>query len=36
MPILKHPDFAEEKEWRLIYLPKDEDPSASNRKFLVR
>jgi hypothetical protein len=36
MPILKHPDFAEEKEWRLIYLPKDEDPSASNRKFFVR
>jgi Protein of unknown function (DUF2971) len=36
MPILKHPDFAEEKEWRLIYLPKDEDPSASRRKFFVR
>jgi hypothetical protein len=36
MPMLKHPDFAEEKEWRLIYLPKDEDPSASKRKFYVR
>jgi Protein of unknown function (DUF2971) len=36
MPIMKHPDFGEEKEWRLIYLPKDEDPSASKRKFFVR
>lgn len=36
MPILKHPDFAEEKEWRLIYLPKDEDPTASKRNFYVR
>jgi hypothetical protein len=36
MPILKHPDFAEEKKWRLIYLPADEDPSASKRKFFVR
>jgi hypothetical protein len=34
--MMKHPDFDEEKEWRLIYLPKDEDPSASKRKFFVR
>ena len=36
MPILKHPNFVDEKEWRLIYLPKDEDPAASKRKFCVR
>jgi hypothetical protein len=27
--------FDEEKEWRLIYLPKDEDPSASRHKFAI-
>jgi hypothetical protein len=36
MPILKHAAFAEEKEWRFIYLPEDEDPTASTRKFYVR
>jgi hypothetical protein len=36
VPILKHPNFAEEREWRLIYLPRDEDPTASMRKFFVR
>ena len=36
MPILKNPAFGEEKEWRFIYLPEDEDPTVSTRKFYVR
>jgi len=36
MPAMKNAAFEEENEWRVIYLPEDEDPKTSRRKFYVR
>lgn len=36
MPVLKHKAFAEEHEWRFIFLPEDQDPTSSGIKFQVR
>src|ERR1700730_12725949 len=35
MPAMKNTAFEEEKEWRVIYLPEDENPKTSRRKFYV-
>jgi hypothetical protein len=36
MPVLKHKAFEEEREWRFIFLPENQDPSTSTMKFHVR
>ena len=36
MPVLKHTAFSEEREWRFIYLPENQDPTASKMRFHIR
>jgi hypothetical protein len=36
MPVLKHKAFEEELEWPFIFLPENQDPTASSLKFQER